>query len=158
MQLDGSRFLSRICQALNLDRRESIEDLLRICLRLKDGLDGSRICRESIKQTKSTRNLTRWIKEAVEKLSRRNPEISMDRESIKKLSRPEEESSIERNLLRSCRAWRKKVFSRREKHIEINATYKLLKQTSKSHIKLSTHLSTYKHSIHRSKHTHTHTY
>ena len=76
------------------------ENLSRICRRLKDGLDGSRICRESIEQTKSTRILLNGSKklssripeilmdrEAVEILSRRNPEISMDRESVKMLSR-----------------------------------------------------------------------
>ena len=44
------------------------------------------------------RNIARWIKEAVENLSRRNPQISMDRESIEVLSRLKKESSIEMNL------------------------------------------------------------
>ena len=40
MQFDGSKILSRICQALNLDRNESVEVLLRICRQQKhiDGL------------------------------------------------------------------------------------------------------------------------
>ena len=53
---------------------------------------------------------------------------------------------------------KKEGFSWEEKHIEMNATSKLLKQTSKQHIKLSKYLSTYMQSIHRSKNTHTHTH
>ena len=41
-----------IFRALNLNRYESIEVLLRICRRQKY-LDGSRFCRESIDQTES---------------------------------------------------------------------------------------------------------
>ena len=41
--------------------------------------------------------------ETVEKLSRDNLEISMDRESVENMLRPEKESSIERNLSRMSR-------------------------------------------------------
>ena len=102
MQLDGSRFLLRICRALNLNRRESIDDLSRICQRLKDGLNGSKIYRESIQQTESTRILFNGSR----KLSRSYGEIIQKSWWIEKLlrilSRPEKESSIERNLSKMC--------------------------------------------------------
>ena len=53
LQLDGLKFLSRIYRALNLDRSESVKVLSRIYWRQKKGLDGSRICWESIEQTES---------------------------------------------------------------------------------------------------------
>ena len=82
---------------------------------------------------------------------------SIDQGSIE-VSIKAEERKLDRNesiddLSRSCWAWRKGVFQRREKHVEMNATSKLLKHRSKQHIKLSKHLSTYMQSIH----THTHT-
>ena len=51
---DGSRFLSRICRALNLDRNEFVKVLSKIYQRKKECLNGSRICRTNIKQTEST--------------------------------------------------------------------------------------------------------
>ena len=84
----------------------------------------------------------------------------MDRESVENLSRLEKESSIERNLLRMCREAieleERRFF--KEKLIEMNATNKLLKQTSKTHVKLSNLILTYMHIIHISKTTHTHTH
>ena len=191
MHLNGSRFLLRICRALNLDRNQFVEVLSRICRRQKECLDGSRIYQESIDQTKSTKNClngskklsrmcrawtqkSRWVKKLsrfyrekaqksrwIQKLSRcyrEGRECRKNPRWIEKLSRIYQErrkkSSIERNLSRSYRAWRKWVFQR-EKHKEINATSKLLNQRSKQHFKLSRHLSTYKHSINRSKHAHT---
>ena len=101
------------------------------------------------------KNLARWIEEAVKNLSRRNPEISMDWESVKIYREKRKKGSIEmesiEDLSRSCQTWRKGVLSRREKHIEMNATSKLLKQKSNQHVKLAKHLSTYMQSIHRSK-------
>ena len=87
---------------------------------------------------------------------------SMDRGSVE-VSIEVKQRKLDRNesvedLARSCWAWRKGVFQRREKHIEMNATSKLFKHRSK-HIKLSKRLSRNMQSIHRSKtHTHTHTY
>ena len=108
------------------------------------------------------RKLARWIEEAVENLSRRNPEISMDQESVKICQEKEKERLNRRESVkdrsRSCRAWKKKVFQRREKHIEMNVTSKLLKHRSNQHIKLSKHLSIDMQSIHDPKHTHTHTH
>ena len=83
----------------------------------------------------------------------------MDRGSIE-VSIEAKERKLDRNefvedLSRSCRARRKGVFQRKEKHIEMNATSKLHKHRSNQHIKLSKNLSTYMQSIHRSK-THTH--
>ena len=50
-----------------------------------------------------------------------------------------------------------KEFSRREKHIKMNATSKLLNQRYNPHVKLSKHLSTYMQSVDKSKNTHTYT-
>ena len=122
--------LSGICRALNLDRNEFVEVLLRICWRQKECLGGSRICWESIEQTVS---IEIWLNGS-KKLSSRNPEISMDweavemvlrrqraqensmmdRESFEDLLRKEKDKldrkeSIE-DLSRSCQAWRKGVF------------------------------------------------
>ena len=46
---------------------------------------------------------------------------------------------------------KEKEFSRREKHINMNATSKLLNQRSNQHVKLSKHLSTYMQSVDKSK-------
>ena len=132
-----------------------------ICRGAIDGKNTS-MDRGSVENLSARQNVARWIKEAVEHLSRRNPEVSMDRESNKIYQEKKKEGldrreSVE-DLSRSCRAWRKWVFQRREKHIEMNATSKLLNHRSKEHIKyLKTSLNIYaKHS--RSKtHTHTHT-
>ena len=91
------------------------------------------------------RNLARWIKEAVENLSRRNPKISIDREFVKIYREMRKKGSIEMKLSRICQeavGLEERRFSRREKHIEMNATSKLLNQKSNQHIKLSKHLST----------------
>ena len=129
----------RICRALNLDRNESVEVLSRICQRQKSvSMD-----QESIKQTECTEI---WLDES------------------KKLSRTIEKREIRLDRKRICRgsveklsSLKKRSFSREEKHIKRNATSKLPNQRSNQHVKLLRHLSTYKHSIHRSKNTHTHT-
>ena len=74
----------------------------------------------------------------------------MDRNSVEKRRK---KGSIEENLS----SLKKRSFSKREKHKEMNATSKLLNQRSNQHVKLSkTSLNIYaKHS--RSK-AHTHTY
>ena len=91
-----------ICQALNLDRNESVEVLSRICQRQKH-LNGSRICRESIGQTKGSEI---WL-DGLKKLSRRSPEISIDRNSVK-ICREKEKEGLDRresieDLSRICR-------------------------------------------------------
>ena len=63
---------------------------------------------------KELRKLARWIEEAVKNLLRRNPEVSMDQDSFKihqekGKERLDKSESVE-DLLRSYRAWRKKVF------------------------------------------------
>ena len=119
--------------------------------------------------------IPRWIKklstmyrpdrklfDGAKKLSRFYREKPRDLDGSKfrqDLSRKEERMA---QLKRTCwgsieklSSLKKKSFSRREKHIEMNAASKLLKHRSNQHIKLSnTHLSTYMQSIHRSK-THT---
>lgn len=72
------RGVIEICQALNLDRYESVEVLSRIC-RQKKYLDGSRFCRGSFGQTK-TFSMDR---EALEKLSRQILESSIDQDCVK---------------------------------------------------------------------------
>ena len=156
MQLDGSKILSRICRALNLDRRESIMVLLRICRRQKIDLDGSRIYRESISQTKSSKFFSmdrRSCQDSIEKKPRNLDGSRICRGSIEKRERMLDRKESVEELL----SQKKEGFSREEKNIKMNATNKLLKQRSRQHIKLSKHLSTYMQSIHRSKHTHTHT-
>ena len=130
-----------------------------ICWRQKH-LDGSRIYQESFSQTKSSEILAWWIKKLSRFYSRRNPKTLMNRDFVK-IYREKEKEELDRrksikDLSRSCWAWKKWVFQRREKHIEMNATSKLLKHRSNQHIKLSKHLSTYKQSIQDPKHTHTH--
>ena len=83
----------------------------------------------------------------------------MDRESFKIYREKEKEGLDRMEFVEKLSSLKKTGFSRREKHIEMNATSKLIKHRSNQHIKLSKHLSTYKQSIHRSKtHTHTHTH
>ena len=125
---------------------------------VQNHLDGSRIYSESIDQTERLEN---WL-DGSKRLSRRNPEISMDQESFKIYQEKEKEGLNRRESVkdrsRSCRVLKENVFQRREKHIEMNATSKLLKHRSNQHIKLSKHLSIDMQSIHNPKHTHTHTH
>ena len=67
-----------ICRALNPDRYESVEVLSRICRRQKL-LNGSRLCRGSIGQTKTFS----MDQKALKKLSRQVPKCSMDRDCVK---------------------------------------------------------------------------
>ena len=124
-------------------------------------LDGSRIYQESFSQTKSSEILALWIKKLSRFYLRRNPKTSMNRVLLRSIEKRRKKSSIEGNLSRIYREAveleKKWVFQRREKHIEMNATSKLLKHRSNQHINLSKHLSTYKQSIQDPKHTHTHT-
>ena len=76
-QLDGSR----ICRALNLDRWESVEVMLKCYWQQKQELDGSKHLLRRCRGDRSLRKTSRWI----EKLSRRNPKILMDRESVEDL-------------------------------------------------------------------------
>jgi len=117
----------------NLDGSRSCQGFIK---KKPRNLDGSKSCLEGGEH----RKIPRWI----ENLSRIYWEIR-------------KKSSIERNLLRICQGAvkleEKEVF---KKHIEMNATNKLLKQTSKPHIKLSNLISNKTQSIHRSKNTHIH--
>ena len=79
----------------------------------------------------------------------------MGQEAIEDLSRSQEEGLIERITVKDVSSLKKKGFSRREKHIEINVTSKLLKQRSNQHVKHSKHLSTHMQSIDPKTHTHT---
>ena len=87
----------------------------------------------------------------------------MDRESVEIYREKIKKGSIKRNCREAVELEEKEGFSIREKHKEMNATSKLLKQRSNQHVKLLKHLSTCMQSIHRSKkkkkntHTHTHT-
>ena len=137
-------------------------NLSRCCWESVDGKDTS-MDREAVENLSAIQKVSRWIKEIVEHLSRQSPEISMERDCInfywdKKKEGLDRYKFVE-DLSRSYRAWRKGVFQRREKHIKMNATSKLLKHRSNQHIKLSKHLSKNMQSIHRYKtHTHTHTH
>ena len=83
MHLNGSRFLLRICRALNLDKNQFVEVLSRIYQRQKECLDGSRIYQESIDQTESTKNCLNGSK----KLSRMCRAWTQKSRWVKKLSR-----------------------------------------------------------------------
>ena len=95
--------------------------------------------------------------EAIENLSRRNPETSMDQD-CDNFYREKKKGGLETNLSRIYREAIKleeKEFFKEEKHKEMNATSKLLKHRSIWHIKLSKHLSTYMQRIQEPKHKHT---
>ena len=96
-----------ICWALNLNRNESNEVLSSIYWWQKH-LDGSRICWESIGQTKGERR--KKEKEAVE-----------DKEGLNR------RESVE-DMLKSCWAWRKQVFQ------EGKNTLRWMQQASYSNI------------------------
>ena len=81
----------------------------------------------------------------------------MDRESVEIYREKIKKGSIKRNCREAVELEEKEGFSIREKHKEMNATSKLLKQRSNQHVKLSKHLSAYMQGIHTSNtHTHTH--
>ena len=157
MNLNGSRFLSRICRTLNLDRNESVEVLSRICRQQKSDLDGSRICREANGQIEC---LEIWL-DGLKKLSRIYWEETQKSQWIENLLRSIEKREIMLDRKRIFRGFVKELSSLKKmcfqeaKNTEMKATSKLLKQRSNQHDKLSKHLLTQKHSIHRSKHTHT---
>ena len=133
-------------------------NLSRCCRGFVDDKNTS-INRESIGQTKG---LEKWL-DGSEKLSRIYQEetqksqwIENPSRSVEKRERKARQKEIYQGSVEKLLSFKKECFSRREKHKEMNATSKLLKQGSNQHIKLSKHLSTYKQSIHRSK-THIHT-
>ena len=70
---------------------------------------------EAVKNLSLRQKVARWIKEAIEHLSRRGPETSMDWDCDKicqdKNDGLDRRESVE-DLSRSCRAWRKGVFQR----------------------------------------------
>ena len=143
--------------------------LSRIC-QWQKYFDGSRFYRESINQTKSFS----MDQEAVEKLSRiyRPDSKLLDgsrsyqdkfqkarwiKIALTSIVKRRKRGSINANLSRSCQAWRKWVFQREEKHIEMNATSKLLKHKPNQHVKLSkTSLKKKKNAKHPWFKTHTH--
>ena len=124
MHLNGSR----IFQALNLNRYESVKVLLRIC-RWQNYLDGSNNYWAAISQTET---------------------FLMDRESVEKLSRQIQKSRWIENAIRSIEKRRKKglidvklsslikrSFQREENTKRWMQTSKLLKHRSNQHVKLS---------------------
>ena len=131
---------------------------MKIC-RWQKYLDGSRIYREFIGQTKSlenwldgSKNLSRFYQEETQK-------SRWIENAIRSIEKRRKKGSIKDNLSRICQEvveLEENEFFKEEKHKEMNATSKLLNQRSNQHIKLSKHLSTNMQSIHRSK-THTHT-
>ena len=125
-----------ICRALNLNKNEYVEVLSRIYWRQKHLDRSKKLSRIYRKETQKSW----WIEIPLESVETRR-----------------KKGSIEGNLSRSYQVWRKWVFRRRKKHIEMNAISKLLKNRSNQHIKLLKHLLTNMQSIQRSKtHTHTH--
>jgi len=107
MNLNRSRFLSRICRTLNLDRNESVEVLSRICRQQKSDLDGSRICREAIGQTEC---LEIWL-DGLKKLSRIYWEETQKSQWIENLSRSIEKRERRLDRKRICRGSIEKLSS-----------------------------------------------
>ena len=114
---------NRKAQTHNMDRNPTYIRKLQ--------LDGSKY----LSSTKSQKKWIYWRQKHLDGsrssqrfYSRRNLETSMNRDSIK-ICREKEKEELNRresieDLSRSCRAWKKWVFQRREKHIEMNATSK----------------------------------
>ena len=107
---------------MNLSRccRESVDD------------KNTSMDREVVENLSARQKVTWWIKEAVEHLSRRNLETSMDWD-CDKICREKKKVGLDRNefvrdLSRSCRAWRKSVFK------EGKNTKRWMQQTSYSNI------------------------
>ena len=82
-----------ICRALNLNRKESVEVLSRICQQQKECLDGSRIYRVDREHRKF---------------------VSMDRESVEDLSRKEKEKLDRKESVEELLSLKKMSFSRRK--------------------------------------------
>ena len=107
------------CMQEGLDRSRSC----RVAIKWKPrNLNGSRICRESIGQI-----------EILEKFLNGSRSCQRSVEITKRLDRKD----ICRGCVKELSSLKKRDFSRREKHIEMNATNKLLKQASKQHVKYS---------------------
>ena len=80
----------------------------------------------------------------------------MDQNFVKICREKKKEGLYSRGSVEKLSSLKKKGFSRREKHIEMNATSKLLKHRFNQHVKLSkTSLNKKMQSIHDPKHTHT---
>ena len=116
--------------------RRWIEKLSRIYQPDRKFLNGSRSYRDKFQKA-------RWIEIVIRFVETRRRKASIE-ENLSRIYR--EAIELEE---------KKKVFSREEKHIKMNATSKLLKHRSNQHIKLSKQLSTYMQSIQDPKHTHT---
>ena len=158
-QLNGSKTLSRICWALNLDKNESVEMLSRIC-RWQNSPWWIKDLWRSYRADRMLRNFLRWI----EKLLRTYWEETQKSRWIKNLLRSIEKREIMLDRKRIFRGFVKELSSLKKmcfqeaKNTEMKATSKLLKQRSNQHDKLSKHLSTYMQSIDPNTHTHTHTH
>ena len=123
---------------------------MKICQRLKDGLDGSRICRVGVKETEAQGNRLDGLKScrgAIEKKPRNLDGLRKSQGSIEQKERSKEKlngsaccrESIDSKAKRLDRKecvevsvkklsnLKKMSFSREEKHIKMNATSKLLK-------------------------------
>ena len=120
--------------------REPIQNLSTRQRDQKIGLMDRRGCRESVEEKPRNLDGSRICQDLSRKGERKAQQKRIYQGSVEKLS-----------------SLKKKVFQRREKHIEMKATSKLLKHRSNQHIKLSKHLLIDMQSIHDPKHTHTHT-
>ena len=120
----------KIYPVLNLNKYEYVEVLSRV------GGKNTSMDREVVKNLSARQKVSRWI----EKLLKQIPESSMNQNCTNFFQEKKKEGlnryeSVE-DLLRSYQARRKHVFQREEKHIEMNATSKLLKHRFNQHIKL----------------------
>ena len=138
-----------------MNRRGAIEDLSKA----KKVSDGLRICQEFIEQTKNIEIFLDGSKKLL-RMCRAGTQKSRWIENQSRIYRDLKKKARQKGICRGCvqklSSLKKEGFSRREKHKEMNATNRLLKQTPKPHIKLSKLNLTQMQSIHRSKNSHMH--
>ena len=145
----------KIYPALNLNKYEYVEVLSRV------GGKNTSMDREVVENLSARQKVSRWI----EKLLKQISESSMNQNCTNFFQEKKKEGlnryeSVE-DLSKSYQARRKHVFQKEEKHIEMNATSKLLKYRFNQHIKLKKNISQQKNAKHsRSnpppQHIHTH--
>ena len=68
-----------------------------------------------VENLSARQNVARWIKEAVEHLSRRNPEVSMDRDSNKIYQEKKKEGLDRRESVEDLSSLKKMSFSKKGK-------------------------------------------
>ena len=116
-----------------------------------------------IENLSTGQKVSRWIKNLLRSYRDKVQKVRWIEIALTSVETRRKKGLIDSNLSRICRevvelSLKKKCFQRKEKHIEMNATSKLLKQGSNQHIKLLKDISQQNNARHlRSKNTHAHT-